>query len=439
MDIIIPLAIFSILGWAVIAILARLAPVADREWLANVMLAALAFRLICATLFGVFPGLRIFHEDANGYEYFGMQLASSWRGEGPPIPDLAGEAGFRLLSGALYFVFGRYQVVVSYFNCVLGTVIVFLVYRLTGSFFHHLVARRAALLVAFMPSMVLWSAMALKDVLVTSAIVVSLSSCVSLKQRVTVQAFLGTLLPLVIIYMTRFYMMYFVVFSVVLALVIDRGINMLTGVYKQLFVVLAAVGLFALLGLTDRTEVDTRYFSLEYASAYRRGMATTAQSGFAHDVDVSTPAAALAFLPVGMANMLFAPFPWQMVSLRPLIAAPETIFWWCLVPATIRGMFFAIRRRFSQTSPILIFAATLTPAYSLIHGNIGSAFRQRAQILVFLFVFCAVGMYQAKCRKAGVDPANLLRQADEGEGSGRDDAGQPATGAAGAAGNPSPA
>jgi hypothetical protein len=192
--------------------------------------------------------------------------------------------------------------------------------------------------------------------------------------------------------------------------VLDKGTRVLTGIYKQIFLVVTALALFAMLGFTETSEQDmAAYMNLEFASQYRRGMAITAQSGFDPDVDVSTPGNALAYLPIGMAHLLFAPFPWQLTGLRPLLAAPETVLWWFLFPATLRGILFAARRRFSETSALLIFTLTTACAYSLIHGNIGSAFRQRAQILVFLYIFCAAGIYMRRLQKAGQDPGRVLR------------------------------
>jgi hypothetical protein len=46
--------------------------------------------------------------------------------------------------------------------------------------------------------------------------------------------------------------------------------------------------------------------------------------------------------------------------------------------------------------------------YALMHGNVGSAFRQRAQIFVFLFIFTAVGQYAKKLKKLGHSPDMLL-------------------------------
>jgi hypothetical protein len=409
MDVIVPLVVFLGLGLLAITLCSRLLPPDSREWMRTLMLAALLLRLAAATAFVIAPGFRVFHEDASGYEYRGMQLASMWRGEYPPFPIDIARGGFVLVSGIVYYIFGRYQGVLSYFNCVMGTMLVYLVYRLAVRFFHPAVGRMAALLVGLMPSMVLWSSIALKDTIVTVALVVVLSSCVALKERVTLGAVAGIFFPIVAIYTIRFYMVYFVGFAIVVSLVLDRGIRFMTGVYKQIFVVITGVALFAMLGLTESSEEYTStVMNLEFASQYRRGMAVTAQSGFDHDVDVSTPGNALAYLPIGMAYLLFAPFPWQLTSLRPLLAAPETVLWWILFPATVRGIILVVRKRFSETSALLIFSFTTTCVYSLIHGNVGSAFRQRAQILVFLYIFCAAGIYVRRLQRAGQDPMRVL-------------------------------
>ena len=410
MEILVPLMAFGPLGVLVILAMTKGYAEEERSWLVTLLVTALMLRLAFALLFVAFPDLRVFHEDATGYEIRGQMIASSWRGEGPPVDLGESNWGFLYLCGLIYYVFGRFQGNASGFNAILGTLLALLIYRLAKSLFHELIARRAALLVALMPSMILWGSTAIKDVPVTFAIVVSLSSCVALRKGLTLWNLTGVIVPLVAIQAMRFYIMYFVIFAILVALVIDRGARAFTGAYRQIVLVVAFAGLFLLLGLADRAEDDaSRYLSLEYVSQYRRGMAMTAQSGFDLDVDISEPGSALAFLPVGLAHLLLAPFPWQMVSLRPLIAAPETIFWWTMVPATIRGIVFAFRKRFEETAALMVFSVSLACAYSLVHGNVGSAFRQRAQILVFLFIFSAVGAYVSKARAAGIDPDKLVR------------------------------
>lgn len=411
MEILVPLIEFIPLGLLLISIVTRRYPADERAWLTQLLTVALLLRVGLAVMFVAFPQLRVFHEDTEGTELVANLLASSWKGEGMPFHhEMALNRGFTFLAAGIYYVFGRFSANVACFNAILGTLLAFLVYRLANQFFHRVVARRAAMLVALLPSMVLWGAMALKDVAVTFLIVVSLSCCIELKRRVTVWALAGTFFPLLGIQAMRFYMVYFVVFAIVIALILHRGGKVLTGVYRQVFLLGAFAGLFILLGLADRAESDAAYLTLEQVAQYRRGMATSARSGFDADVDISRPESALAYLPIGLAHLLLAPFPWQMTSLRPLIAAPETIFWWTLFPATIRGLLFSAKNRLEATAPLLVFSGTLAAAYSLIHGNVGSAFRQRVQILVFLLIFSALGTYMSRARAAGIDPEHLLRK-----------------------------
>jgi 4-amino-4-deoxy-L-arabinose transferase-like glycosyltransferase len=416
MDTLIPIAIFVPLGLMIIFATTRSVSATERSWLLTLLISALLLRLGLATAFAIFPELRVFHADAYGYEETGLYLASAWRGEAPAMEMPTVNYGYQIFSGLIYYVFGRYRVNVPMVNGLLGTMLALLVYNLAKKLFHHVVARRAALFVALMPSMILWGSMALKDLPVTFCIVLSLSSCVDLKQKFSPAAFLGTFLPILAIYPMRFYIVYFVVFAIVVSMILDRSLNQLTGVYRQILVLVVFAGLFVLLGFADQAESDTsQYVSLEMISRYRRGMAESANSGFYADVDISRPDTALMYLPIGLAHLLFAPFPWQMTSLGPLTAAPETIFWWTLFPATIRGMIFSVRNRFSASLPLIAFTATLTSIYALTQGNVGAAFRQRAQILVFLFIFSAVGTYLGKARAAGIDPKLLLQNLPEPE------------------------
>jgi len=58
-----------------------------------------------------------------------------------------------------------------------------------------------------------------------------------------------------------------------------------------------------------------------------------------------------------------------------------------------------VKYRLRMISPILIFTVMLTLAYSVFQGNVGTAYRQRAQLLVFYFIFVAVGFVLVKERR----------------------------------------
>ncbi len=139
-----------------------------------------------------------------------------------------------------------------------------------------------------------------------------------------------------------------------------------------------------------------RYANLQTMQLSRLDAATSAQSGFGQDVDVSTTSGALATIPMGVVYLLFAPFPWQLGSLRQSITLPEMIVWWAVFPLLVLGLWFSLKHRLRQMMPILIFTSMLTLAYSIFQGNVGTAYRQRAQLLVFYFIFVGVGAVLVK-------------------------------------------
>jgi hypothetical protein len=206
----------------------------------------------------------------------------------------------------------------------------------------------------------------------------------------------------------RFYMVYFLGFAILTSLFLERGAGLVTGIYKQVVVGGILVGLLVMVGFSGRAQSGLEAISFARVSSFRHGMAITASSGFDNDVDISTPGKALLFLPIGVAELLLGPCPWQLGSFRALLAGPETFYWWLLFPAMVRGMWWMFRKRFAATSPLLLFAVTMTAAYSLMHGNVGSGFRQRAQIFIILFIFASLGVYRSRCRRAGLDPDLLL-------------------------------
>src|SRR5207244_8687358 len=134
-----------------------------------------------------------------------------------------------------------------------------------------------------------------------------------------------------------------------------------------------------------------QFGTLQQIQRSRADAAQSAQSGFGRDVDVSTTSVALLSIPMGIIYLLFAPFPWQLGSLRQMLTLPEMIVWWASFPLMVLGTWFSVKYRLRQMSPILIFTSMLTLAYSVFQGNVGTAYRQRAQLLVFYFIFIAVG------------------------------------------------
>ena len=101
----------------------------------------------------------------------------------------------------------------------------------------------------------------------------------------------------------------------------------------------------------------------------------------------------------GGVHLLLAPFPWQLRSgsVRMALTAPEMVVWWFVFFALVLpGLKHAIRHRFGDVMPLLLFLMLLSGVYGLTFGNVGTAYRQRAQLMPYLLIFAAMRLEQWK-------------------------------------------
>ncbi len=205
----------------------------------------------------------------------------------------------------------------------------------------------------------------------------------------------------------RFYVFYIIAFSVACAFVLGRQKLSAQAFLRQFIIIFVLGAALAAFGVTRYAsmQIDT-YGSFRVLQVMRSDAAQSAASGFGQDIDVSTPEGAVSAIPVGLAYLLFAPFPWQFGSLRQMITLPEMMVWWSCFPMLVLGLIFTLRHRLREIAPIVIFTTLLTISYSIVQGNVGTAYRQRAQLLIFYFLFVAVGFAlfrekrEEKARKA---------------------------------------
>jgi len=72
------------------------------------------------------------------------------------------------------------------------------------------------------------------------------------------------------------------------------------------------------------------------------------------------------------------------------------------------GLKHAIRHRFGDVMPLLLFLLLLSGVYSVTFGNVGTAYRQRAQLMPYLLIFAAIGLERWKL------PRTLRESLDHG-------------------------
>lgn len=125
---------------------------------------ALAVGLNVYAARSAFAGM--FWGDSGTYDVGGHGIALVWQGDAVGVPSFAeaiGRYGFYYFVAAIYFVFGRNQLLVQFLNGTIGALTVLVMYALATRFFGASVAKRAAILMAFFPGMMFWSAGMYKD------------------------------------------------------------------------------------------------------------------------------------------------------------------------------------------------------------------------------------------------------------------------------------
>lgn len=377
----------------------------ERRFLLQLFIGALMVRVFIGTLIYVFQWQGFFGGDALTYDFFGFALLKTWEGDKfyqilvTQFTSTAGSGwGMLYLVAAVYKITGQNPLAVQFVSAILGAATAVISYMTVQEIFsNQRVTRAAALSTAFFPSLVLWSSQGLKDGPIIFLLAVTMLATLKLGARFSLKYLVILVLTLFSLLTLRFYVFYMAAVAVAVAFVIGTKALTAQSLLRQLVVMAVLILALFYFGVTRYagTQFET-YGSLEMLQRTRADAAISAESGFGKDVDVSTTSGAIGTIPLGLTYLLLAPFPWQMASVRSLITLPEMIIWWCSLPLLVTGFWFAVRYRLRQISPILIFTFMLTLSYSVFQGNIGNAYRQRAQLLIFYFIFVAVGFVLMK-------------------------------------------
>jgi hypothetical protein len=401
-------SVLIIAGFSILTImLIRREAGADAEFLQRIFLLALLLRVGFGILIQLYDLRSFFGNDANLYDVLGYRLYQIWFEGVTTDDDISYKAlnlgasgwGMNYLVGSIYTITGRNILAAQTFCACVGAATAPLVYICAQRIFNNRQAARiAAVLVTVIPAFVIWSAQLLKDGLIIFLLVLSITMVLQLQEKLSYVGIGLLVFSLIGILSLRFYIFYMVVIAVVGSFVIGSSSSK-QSIVKRLAAILIIGGSLAYFGaLQSAGEKFDEFGSLEKIQRSRQDLSTS-ESGFGEDLDVSTTEGAMVALPTGFSYLMFAPFPWEVGNFRQAIALPEVMVWWSMMPFLVIGLWFSIKYRLRNAIPILLFTFLLTVGYSLFQGNVGTAYRQRTQLQVFLYMFIGVGWTLRKERQ----------------------------------------
>jgi 4-amino-4-deoxy-L-arabinose transferase-like glycosyltransferase len=373
----------------------------ERRFLATLILAGFTARIVVAAVLRQAGLNEFFAPDEDTFHRNGLQF-SLWLGGDSPyrlswrFHDSL-QVGYYYLVGAIYYLFGSEPLLPILLNCVIGAVTALPVYKIARQLGGREAARPAAILVAFFPSLLLWSTLLIRDSLVILVLMLVIASVMDLRRGFTFHRLVLLLVLLMALGTLRQYLFLMVAAAAVMSFLVGRtgrtGRSVLVGA-------LAIVALLAMVKLAGFGVWEMERASLHHLNLHRQYNALETASGtIAPQVDISEPANALLYLPVGIVYFLLSPFPWQVLTPRQVLSVPDVLLWYALLPPILLGLAAAVRHRFRDASMLLLSVAVITILYALVEGNVGIIFRHRAQVIAPMMVLAGMGIAARRARK----------------------------------------
>ncbi|HEX6547446.1 MAG TPA: glycosyltransferase family 39 protein [Candidatus Dormibacteraeota bacterium] len=358
----------------------------ERRFLTRLLAVALAVRVLGALVVYYKLPYGYFAPDANAY----IKEANDWVFRGDHnIMALMSSHLWGYIVIALIGVFDH-PLLPNLLACLAGTFATVPAYLLARRLGAGRYAAWTALIVVFYPSTILWSIIDVKDAPVY--LVVFLAFLVLFQIEDTpwpdlALVFLGLVLG---IHMLR-------QFADTVMLVAGLAALMAVGVReasRRAPRAVAAAGSLLVLGvlvapLVFRSATERVYarLGLPHLAVTRHNFAEGARSAVDPDPGLQTFHGALAFFPKALVNFWLRPFPWEHGAATSQLTRPEMLLWYCLIPIVLIGIVRALRDHPLRTVPLLVYVAVASTGYAYVISNLGTAFRERDQLLMVLFVF----------------------------------------------------
>lgn len=404
------MALIGLVRW-----LGRGDPVASRRvmaWTLGAFVAHFAIGWVIwssPTLTGYFGG------DALTYHYGALGLLQHWTA-GAPAPGLpSGKRGFFYLLGGLYWVFGAHPAAGLAVDAAMAAAVIPLISDATRRLFGPEAARPVPLLCTFLPGFLLWGSQLLREAGVYFLIAACLACAVRLRERVTPGALVGfaTAAGLLVLWRADVGLIVAGGLGIGMALGRGRAGGALAGASALALVAVLVLGL----GVGYSGYHLVTHANLSLINGIRSDSSQSAASGFLPNANVSTPAHAAGYLPLGSLYFLFGPFPWQIHGGRQLFGLPDSLAWWFLLPSLWRGARASWSRYRWGTALSVLPALALAGALSLFVANFGTTVRERMQVILLLVPLVALGWSMRKVgrltrRTSGRRPLGSAHQGD---------------------------
>ena len=357
---------------------------------------------------GVFDGLR-WHKFAR---------INAGAGILPSITDLqTGHGLYQSIMTWLYWLFGPSRLMIQGINVLLGTLVIYNIWRIAELIWKDSRgSMRAAWLTAVFPSLVLYSAVLLREVAVAYPLSLGVLFVVRWmgdRRAIHIVKAAAALLVAMAFHSGAIGLLFavasWVVGSWLRAVVSKNWVSfgrktaaMVLASSAMLFVLVSGYGMDKFSNV-DAGEVSSLQGQQDY---YTRGRTAYLEDMRANDsVDLAVQS------PLRLVYFLFAPFPWMLSSIRDIFGLLDSgLFFWLI------WRLFRKRKAVAENPRALVVVAVFASmafVFALGVSNYGTAMRHRDKMLPLLIGVGATMMVERKEANAGLPPVRRLSLAQQ--------------------------
>lgn len=318
-----------------------------------------------------------FYLDDAGYSREAALIAHQWlegRLINPSSYQYAGSLafGYQTMVACIFLLTGKSMVAAKLINVLLGTATVLLVGLLSGRLFGTSTMRRAAWLMALIPTSVWWSTVLLKEAVVAFLVLGAILAFICWPRRAAVVTFTLAVCALAVTRSPAMLTVTVTVLSALVAVAIQqrRAVNFRAALtYLALACGALLVGLAAIsAGHPDAVWRQIGYSLGRLGLEQHQGVAGVA---------------------LAIPKSLVSPYPWVFTRVtrtwdRALY--PGMWVWYALLPTAMVGL-WRLRRR----AEVLLFALPVGTLLTINALTAGFAFRQRSTVEPFLLLLVVAG------------------------------------------------
>jgi hypothetical protein len=410
----------------------RVAAFVDTHPVWVIFLFALAIRVIVSI------GIATLHPNniaPDGIQYSGLASAQAtghtagWSAYDHWLYERVGSLVVPLTG--LYELFGTHQLVGQLYVALFGAGVAAITTRLAMEVFATRWALVVGLIVALLPSQIVWSSLILKDATVWIALSgLALTVAVAGRSRGPRLLALGIVAAALLIFLgyLRLQTLEVAAWALMLAALVGPRRQRLPRIGGALALGILIPWLVFGMGPAGITFVR----SSEAPSSIRAGNAVGAKSAIAPGPAPTTapsPAASAAagstdesevsadvnHLPRGLVAMIAEPFPWQAGgSVYVNLARVQDLVWYPLLLLALLGLLTLRPRHLRVMAFPLLAGGAILILYALTEGNVGTAFRHRGEfewVIAFLAAFGLIQLATWRSRRRGASSPQAARPA----------------------------